>query len=315
MTPNSSQLILSVVIPTHNKPVDVVRCIKHIVEMKFSYGGFEIIVVDDGSNDPVCKMLDSIDTKGITFRCLRLTGKGPACARNAGIRVAHAPVVAFCDDDAIPQNGYLDAIYRPFVEGAEESNKQVIGVEGAVIPVDGDELGLLGASPSNTTGGVYLTCNIAFRKDVLVSIGGLDESFRYPAFEDCDLAAAAMEYGPIVWAPDAVVHHPRRRWSLKRALREIKFNEPLVLFGRRYGYLGWPDRPTRCPGLRIYWSAVIALPLGRVIVGIKKLLSGKSSNVLSYIAISAMQGAVATVMVIPAISRGYRSEKKRQKYI
>lgn len=304
-----NDLLVSIVIPTHNKRKDVVRCIAALLQQDFSGKSYEIIVVDDGSKDDTPDILPDIDTGEVSFTYCRLEGKGPACARNEGIRNAKAPIIAFIDDDAIPQPGYLKAIYEPFADDT------VVGVEGKVVPVEGEEMGLLGMSPRNIEGGVYLTCNIAFRRSVLEEVGGLDESFPYPAFEDTDLAAAVEPYGKIIWQPKAEVWHPRRRWSLKRAIREIKFNEPLMVFARRYGYLGWKNRPTRFAALQVYLSAVILLPVGRILRGIKGVLTAHPSQALEYSAISFLQGVAASILVIPPIIKGLKADPVRKKYL
>ena len=307
---NKSSVEMSVVIPTHNKAEDVERCVSGVLSMPFNYGRFEVVVVDDGSREPIEERLRKFDRGDVALRVVRLEGSGPAAARNAGIREAKGDIVAFCDDDAIPQDGYLDAIYEPFTTSSE-----VVGVEGAVIPIDGEEFGLLGMSPKNDCGGVYLTCNIAFRRDILVRVGGLDQAFPFPAFEDCDLAAACEEHGTIIWQPAAIVHHPRRCWSLWRAVREIKFYEPLVLFARRYGYLGWPDRPTKYPAIRVYWSAVVALPAGRILSGLKALVGSRKTTTLRFIGISLAQAVVASVASLGPIRKGLKADVTRRNWL
>jgi glycosyltransferase involved in cell wall biosynthesis len=305
----NQEFVLSIVIPTHNKKDDVVRCINALLVDQFEFGKFEIVVVDDGSIDPPKPLIEKIDTKGIPVKVVRLEGNGPACARNEGIKNAKAPIIAFIDDDAVPQPGYLHSIFKPF----EDSN--IVGVEGKVVPVNCKKMGLLGMSPRSLEGGVYLTCNIAFRSEILYKVGGLDESFPFPAFEDVDLAEAIKPYGEIAWAPDAEVHHPCRKWSLKRAIREIKFNEPLVLFARRYGHMGWEDRPTRYPALRTYLSSVITLPVGRMLKGLKGIFTNRPIQAIQYFFISFFQGLFASILVIKPIIKGLKGDVERKKYL
>ena len=301
---------LSIVIPTHNKLDDLTKCIESILSIPFSHGIYEIVVVDDGSIIPVEPNLKLVDNKNINIKHVRLEGQGPASARNSGIIACDSEIIAFCDDDAIPQANYLDEIYKPFI-----NSDNIVGVEGAVVPIEGETYGPLGMSPDNRSGKVYLTCNIAYRKSTLYKVGGMDESFRFPAFEDCDLAAAIECEGLIKWAPKAIVHHPRRCWSLSRAIREIKFNEPLILFARRYGYLGWPNRKTNIPWLKVYFASVFTLPIGRSIKALRNIRLYNLISSSQYIAISLTQGAIASVKVIPAIIRGYRLSSKRGKFI
>ena len=88
---------VSVVVPTHNRGPVLSRAIESVLAQ--SEQRFEILVVDDGS--PNNEQLDIVTM----YRDSRLhysrlpTRRGPAAARNLGVRNAHAPYVAFLDDD------------------------------------------------------------------------------------------------------------------------------------------------------------------------------------------------------------------------
>lgn len=273
----------TIIIPTHNKCKEVVWCLDAILEQDFDGKTIELIVIDDGSKDGTGQALQAWDSRNIPFQYRRLEGRGPACARNEGIRHSRGRVICMIDDDAIPQKGWFRSLVKPF-----EDDENVVGVEGKVVP-SGEDYGPLGMSPQNLLGGVYLTCNIAYRRDVLIRVGGFDEGFPFPAYEDTDLAAAVESHGRIAWAPDAVVYHPRRRWSLERALREVEFNRALCRFARRYGALGWKDRKVGHPLLRVCLAACLTLPAGRVLVGLHSVRNYPREST-EFIFISIVQG-------------------------
>ena len=75
----------------------------------------------------------------------------------------------------------------------------------------GGSAGPLWDAPVCENGGVFLTAAIAYRRDLLLKVGGLDESFLRAACEDVDLAARLLPYGQIGFVPAAKVQHPRRR--------------------------------------------------------------------------------------------------------
>ena len=85
---------VSVVIPTYNRRRRVERAVASVLEQTF--GDFELLVVDDGSEDGTEGSLAGLDSR---LRYLRQANKGPASARNTGIRNSGAPVVAFLDAD------------------------------------------------------------------------------------------------------------------------------------------------------------------------------------------------------------------------
>ena len=294
----------TVIIPTHNKRDDVLRCLREVLAQARAVGDVEAIVIDDGSVDGTQAAVESVAAEGVPLRCLRLGGRGPAAARNAGIAAARGDAVVMVDDDAVPQPGWLAAMLAPFAD------PEVVGVEGKVQPVGGEGWGPLGMSPRNLQGGVFLTCNIAYRRPALLDVGGFDEGFPYPAFEDTDVAMQMRRLGRIAWAPDAVVHHPRRRWTLRRAVREIRFNEALTRFALRYGCLGWADRPTRHPRARIALAAIVTLPLGRLRKGFSCLRTTPGAA-LRFMAIAALQGWAAAALVWPAMAKGSRGVRER----
>lgn len=85
---------VSVIIPTYNRAVFLARAIDSVLSQ--SYPNFELIVVDDGSTDETQALLASY---GENLTVLRQENRGPASARNVGIRAARHPLLAFLDSD------------------------------------------------------------------------------------------------------------------------------------------------------------------------------------------------------------------------
>jgi glycosyltransferase involved in cell wall biosynthesis len=84
---------VSVIIPTHNRRAMVREAIASVLAQRGA--SFELIVVDDGSTDGTFEMLASID--GVTVA--HTEHRGVAAARNHGVTMASAPLVAFLDSD------------------------------------------------------------------------------------------------------------------------------------------------------------------------------------------------------------------------
>lgn len=86
---------VSVIIPTYNRAKKVARAIASALYQTFT--DFEIIVVDDGSND------DTVETLSL-FRpyivpLIHEQNRGVSAARNTGIKASSAPLIAFLDSD------------------------------------------------------------------------------------------------------------------------------------------------------------------------------------------------------------------------
>ncbi len=87
--------IVSVCIPVYNNSAFLVTAIESILNQTFK--DLEIIVVDDGSTCPDVSSI--ISSFGNSIKALKQTNKGPAAARNLGIKMARGKYIAFCDSD------------------------------------------------------------------------------------------------------------------------------------------------------------------------------------------------------------------------
>lgn len=87
--------MISIVIPLYNKEATVSRAVHSV--LKQSFQGFELIVVNDGSTDKSCEVVQSFNDKRI--RLIHQENSGVAAARNRGIEEANGEFVAFLDAD------------------------------------------------------------------------------------------------------------------------------------------------------------------------------------------------------------------------
>lgn len=86
---------VSIIMPTYNRSQKVVRAVESVLDQSFR--DFEIIVVDDGSTDDTCQSLAKFGSSITYIRCP--LNRGVSAARNAGVRTASAPWIAFLDSD------------------------------------------------------------------------------------------------------------------------------------------------------------------------------------------------------------------------
>ena len=85
---------VSVVIPAFNRRAMLVEAIDSVLAQ--SIDSFELIVVDDGSTDGTAEHLTRFAE---TIRFEHIEHRGPAAARNRGVAMARAPLIAFLDSD------------------------------------------------------------------------------------------------------------------------------------------------------------------------------------------------------------------------
>ena len=86
---------ISVIIPVYNTGEILLETVNSVLEQ--SYSGFELIIVDDGSNPETQKIISSLQDDRI--RVIRQENSGVASARNTGVSAAQGRYIALLDHD------------------------------------------------------------------------------------------------------------------------------------------------------------------------------------------------------------------------
>jgi len=299
---------ISVIIPARNRAADLHRCLQAIRAQEYPAPQFEVLVCDDGSGEDLRQEVESMKIAGLDVLYVRQPPKGPAAARNLGIRNARGSVIAMTDSDTIPDPMWLKSLWE-----ALESDPQAVGVEGKVCANNDGEFGPLGEGPTNLAGGVYLTCNCAYWRDALLRVGGFDETFPYPAYEDTELAARLLDLGRIVWQPQALVTHPQRRLTLRGVFKKLRHWEFVLIMGYRYGYLAWKQYPVTHPRLRVAALSTIALPLAKLRTA-AGWLGRQPASAIKLAVFGIIESLGAFALVLPRVffcSRGPKAARRR----
>ena len=218
---------VSVVVPTHKRPELLARCLNALAEQDIDPACYEILVVDDAACEETRSQVEEMerrlmDAQGPRLRYIAVSGKhGPSVARNHGWRAARGEVIAFTDDDCIPQRGWLRTGTAAFVEGVTGvSGKVIVPLVG--IPTDYERNAACLAYSE------FVTANCFYRREALEAVGGFDERFTMAWREDSDLFFRLLnEEGKLVFVTEAVVVHPVRpaRWGISLSQqRKSMFN-------------------------------------------------------------------------------------------
>jgi GT2 family glycosyltransferase len=210
------QPLFTVVVPTRDRPHQLAGCLAALDALDYA-GDYEIVVVDDGSREPV-----RLPREG-RARAVRLAGRGPAAARNAGAAEARGRWLAFLDDDCRPRPDWLAALHARLeaeptaLVGGRTVNALVDNPWSAASQLLVDWLyAWYGARGGPRR--FFTTSNLAVSAAGFRRLDGFDESFPTPGGEDRDLCERWAAHGlPLVHAPDAVVDHahplgPRSFW-------------------------------------------------------------------------------------------------------
>ncbi len=201
---------VSVVVPTYRRPGLLARCLEALRRQNFDVSAFEVIVADNAADAETRALVQGQTAPGPAVRYVAASARrGPACARNVGWRAAAGDVIAFTDDDCVPDPAWLRA-GAAALECADAAWGQIrVPLPHRPTDYERNEAGLETAE--------FATANAFCRRAALEAVGGFDERFTAAWREDADLFFTLLEKDfRVVNAPEAVVVHPVRpgRWGI-----------------------------------------------------------------------------------------------------
>jgi glycosyltransferase involved in cell wall biosynthesis len=233
-------LKVAVVVPFYNGGGLVKRVIDALLSQSLPAGyEFEIVAVDDGSDDGSTIGLDAV--LGNKGRVLRLTpNMGRCAARNAGALAAKdADLLLFVDGDCVGAAGLVTAHAAACAAGADVSFGDLL-VPGhsfwARLQQDAASRRIRHFRAGDAW--AFTAANVAIRRDAFVRVGGFDLAFNRHGFEDRDLfarlAAAGFRH---VFSSGAVVLHEDAisLASVSRKLGDAGYHAATVFRARHPG--------------------------------------------------------------------------------
>lgn len=111
---NMSTPAITVIVPTHNRPDSLKRCLGHIAAQTTNEP-IEILVVDDGSDD--ADLVADAVARISGARLIQQERRGAAAARNTGVRAAGGSFICFTDDDCEPAPDWVTRLARALDRG------------------------------------------------------------------------------------------------------------------------------------------------------------------------------------------------------
>jgi glycosyltransferase involved in cell wall biosynthesis len=195
---------VSVIIPTYNRVNLLNRAINSVLTQTFS--DFELIVVDDSSEDNTKTFVETLKDLRIRYIC-HDKNRGAAAARNTGIRMSKGEYIAFLDSD----DEWLPEKLEKQISKFEESDYKVgvvysglsVFSRGALVQQD------IPVKSGNIYRAqllqdyVFPTSTIMVRKKCLLQIGGFDETL--PARQDYDLSLRLSKLCEFEFIPEPLV--------------------------------------------------------------------------------------------------------------
>ncbi|MEI7646607.1 MAG: glycosyltransferase family A protein [Chloroflexales bacterium] len=220
---------ISAVICTRNRSASTVMAVQSILSN--SHSNFELILVDQSTDAETEHAVASFHMNP-RFQYVRMPAKGLGKARNLGLQLAQAEIVAFTDDDCRVPTNWLEVIESTFT-----CHPRVTVIFSNVE-----------AGPHDTTAGFIpayhcrrnkvirnfwdkcrargIGASMAVRRDDVLAMGGFDEMLGvgsvFPSCEDADIAIRALALGQWVYesAEVSVTHYGFRTWWEGKALAQ-----------------------------------------------------------------------------------------------
>ncbi|MBV9271609.1 MAG: glycosyltransferase [Candidatus Eremiobacteraeota bacterium] len=219
---------LSIVIATKDRARYLERALDSFAK-QIGAPSFEVIVVDNGSTDDTCAVVERARTaQRFDVQYIYEERPNRGAARNRGITAAQGYLVLFCDDDVYAPPGFLAAH-----EAAHSTSNLV--VVGPILNVSSYE-----SKPKpavgNYSGAFFCTCNVSVPKAALAALGAFDESFDLYGWEDTELGVRLRDHGmrrkfawdAYIWhikPPEDVTLDIEMRKAVEKARMAVRFVE------------------------------------------------------------------------------------------
>jgi glycosyltransferase involved in cell wall biosynthesis len=277
---------LSLVIPTYNRADYLRSSLSRLCAQTLPADEFEVIVADDGSTDGTAQVVEDFrDRLQLKYHFHEHTGYRAAGTRNAGARLAAAPVIAFIDSGVLPGTGFADAHLRAHAASGP-AGRVVLSWMHAYSPWPTPAAALLAdllkrlpleevaqhcmddpalrepryadlhavdldLSRRSFPEELLWTANCSVRAADFWAVGGFDEEYRGWGMEDIDLGFRLARRGvEFHFAPDAWIVESSHKESLAH-LDQMAAN--MRRFLEKYAYC--------VPTLELFWLAAEKSPV------------------------------------------------------
>lgn len=99
-------MIISVIVPFYNERLYIERCIHSLLEQDFDNNEYELIFIDNGSDDSSAEIVKKFPSIQLLYE----GRKNPYTARNAALKIAKGKILAFTDADCVVSKDWLKVI-------------------------------------------------------------------------------------------------------------------------------------------------------------------------------------------------------------
>jgi GT2 family glycosyltransferase len=304
--------LFSVIVPAHDRPESLALCLQALASQDYARAGYEVVVVDDGSNPPIREATGVVPGE-LELTWIEQGQAGPAAARNAGAARARGRYLVFTDDDCLPGPDWLCGFEARFRETPDHA---VGGPTANPLPDNPYAcasqviLDLVYAHYNDPPGEARFPAsnNLAVPAEGFRGMGGFDGGFSLAGGEDRDFSARWRESGRgMAFVPGlAVIHaHPL---TLRRFVgQHLNYGRGAYWFHRA--------RASRTTGRFRFEGGFYVRSLGLVPGALTPVPCGRQTQILALLLLWRLANAVGFARELAAdlaskyLRRGYGSAR------
>jgi len=234
---------IAVCICTYNRADMLQMVLKKLDSMIFPAGiSVAVLIIDNNSSDHTASVVHKFVTRRPDmFRYIFESRQGLSCARNRGLQETESDVIAFLDDDAVPRDGWLEALLEGYAEGADVGavgGQALLAFQSPSLPRWFKKPLFPYFSEKEAAGTGLQTCsrpdefpfgaNISFLRCAAVAAGGFNPNLgrsgkKMLSGEEVELCMRLRNLGyRILLHPKSIVDHymPQERITLTNLMRQ-----------------------------------------------------------------------------------------------
>jgi glycosyltransferase involved in cell wall biosynthesis len=245
-----------VVVPVLNNAATLPAQLDALLAQDYD-GPFEILVVDNGSEDASIRLVEERAVQNAKLRLVDASSqRGVNHARNVGSAAAAGELIAYCDGDDVADKSWLSALVERAVDcdvvGGRidvELLNEPTAIKWRTEPPNDRLPVALGFLPYG------LSANLAIWVDALSAVGGWDENFVLGATEVDICWRLQLRSYKICFAPDAVIHYRLRNKMTGLVRQGLRYGRGDVRLYRKFRQHGIERNGWRF--LAITWARLI----------------------------------------------------------
>jgi putative MATE family efflux protein len=261
---------VSVIIPSYNRAALLDLTLNSLVKQDYDNTKFEVIIIDDGSNDNTIEVTDKYKSKlKLTYIYQPHEGYRVALARNKGIRTAEGEIIVLLDSGMVVPEYFITNHFKEHIYFNQSVSKKKLAVIGYVYGYDSEDndnsmeynfdfnksiciiiekmkkYEIYQDSREvvykeindkinllHAPWALFWTTNVSFKKDIFLDVNLFDEDFKSWGVEDIELGYRLFKYGCTFALSRAAcgIHYPHDREKTNN--KETNNNNKLLFFSK-----------------------------------------------------------------------------------